>query len=66
MVSKDLSVCLRQTLTPIISGLTEQNGLKQLFDLSSKQNQKPFEKKFANLKAKAVFVSLFFSKTANL
>ena len=28
--------------------------------LSSNQNQKPFEKKFATLAASAVFVSLFF------
>ena len=33
---------------------------KSLFDLSSNQNQKPFEKKFATLAARAVFVSLFF------
>ena len=33
---------------------------KSLFDLSSNQNQKPFEKKFETLAARAVFVSLFF------
>ena len=33
-----------------------------MFDLSSKQNQKPFEKKFATLAATAVFESLFFQK----
>ena len=32
---------------------------KRLFDLSSNQNQKPFEKKFAGLAARAVFVILF-------
>ena len=31
----------------------------RLFDLSSNQNQKPFEKKFATLAARAVFVSSF-------
>ena len=30
-----------------------------LIDLSSNQNQKPFEKKFAELAARAVFVSRF-------
>ena len=40
---------------------------QSLFDLSSNQNQKPFEKKLATLAARAVFVNLFFpSKTANL
>ena len=33
---------------------------KRLFDLSSNQNQKPIEKKFAGLAARAVFVNLFF------
>ena len=33
---------------------------KRLFDLSSNQNQKPFEKKFARLPARAVFGSQFF------
>ena len=33
---------------------------KRLFDLSSNQNQKPFEKKFETLAARADFVSLFF------
>ena len=37
---------------------------KRLFDLSSNQNQKPIEKKFACLAARAVFVSLFFSKNS--
>ena len=32
---------------------------QSLFDLSSNQNQKPFEKKFATLAARAVFVNLF-------
>ena len=31
-----------------------------IIDLSSNQNQKPFEKEFATLAARAVFVSLFF------
>ena len=35
---------------------------KRLVDLSSKQNQKPLEKKFETLAARAVFVSLFFFK----
>ena len=33
---------------------------KTLFDLSSNQNQKAIEKKFAHLAARAVFVSPFF------
>ena len=38
-----------------------------LFDLSSNQNQAPFEQKFATFASRAVFVSLFFSsKTVNL
>ena len=41
-----MSVRLWQALTPII-------------DLSSKQNQKPFQKKFATWAAQAVFVSSF-------
>ena len=32
----------------------------KIIDLSSNQKQKPFEKKFATLVARAVFVSLFF------
>ena len=39
-------------------------GRTELPRLSSNQNQKPIEKKFAGLAARAVFVSLF-SKTAN-
>ena len=53
MVSKNLSVYLPIRLL--------------LFDLSSNQNQKPIEKKFARLAATFVFVRQFFSsKTANL
>ena len=33
-----LSVCLLQTLTPIISGLAEQNGLKFFIDIFGKMN----------------------------
>ena len=36
-VSKNLSVCLWSTLTPIISGLAEQNGLKKLGHLWQKR-----------------------------
>ena len=38
-------------------GTQNDNFTKILFDLSSKQNQKPFEKKFATLAARAVFTS---------
>ena len=34
-------------------------NFKRLFDLSSNQNQKTFEKRFAALAARAVFVSSF-------
>ena len=47
---------------------TPVHGVKEFvcwINLSSNQNQKPFEKKFATVAARLVFVSLFFSKTAN-
>ena len=43
---QNLSVCLLPNLTPII-------------DLSSNQNQKPFENKFATLAVRAVFEGSF-------
>ena len=60
-------VCL--SVTNFDPGLAKQNGLKiykRLFDLLPNHNQKPFEKKFATLAARAVFESRFFSKKANL
>ena len=38
MVSKNLSVCLLQTLTPIISGLAKQNGLNFFYNIFGKMN----------------------------
>ena len=35
---------------------------KRLFDLSTNQNQKPIQKKFAGFAARAVFESRFFQK----
>ena len=38
MVSKNLSVCLWSTFTPIISGLAEQNGLKKIQKIFGKMD----------------------------
>ena len=39
MLSKNLSVCPSVTImTPIISGLAKQNGLKKIYDIGGKMN----------------------------
>ena len=45
--------------TPSYSSDLHFHGTVLYFDLSSNQNQKPFEKKFADLAARAAFVSSF-------
>ena len=62
MVSNNLSVCLLPNLTPIISGLAKQNGLKFLiFHLTRTKNHL---KKVYNFVCRAVFVTSFLIKTS--
>ena len=64
--------CVALHLHPSMKYFTQKNSgaqpiklfYKRLFVLSSNQNQKPIEKMFAHLAARAVFVSLFFFKNS--
>ena len=49
-----------------VAGRARAEDLKASFDLSSNQDQKQFEKKFASLAARSVLLARFGFKTANL